>query len=529
MVEGPPRPEAMLRPARSPAAPAVGAPGGRGPGGRLGRRLAELGRSVPNAAAFIDGTTGSALTWSELSGAAAAYPGAPGHLVALVLGDPLAFVRAYLAGIAAGVTVAPVDPRGTPDELARQLSILGATDVVVDPGAEHAGSLAGAGVRLYDGTSAELALLQASPAGPRRSLPADIAEVIATSGTTGDPKLVPLAESQLLHVAAAVAAHHGLRPGDRGYSPLPLFHINAQVVGVLSTVVAGASLVLERRFRRERTFEDAEAHQVTWLNLVPAAISALCDAPVPGEQLVRRLRFARSASAALPVPVLERFESRTGISVLETYGLTEAASQVCANPLAPGERRSGSVGLPVSTRLRIVDDAGAEAPPGALGSVEIAGPGVICNYLAADGTRLPAKGRGGWFPTGDLGRRDSDGFVYLAGRSDDLINRGGELVEPREVEDVLRAHPGVADAVVVGRPHPVLGAEPVAFVRPVDPVLLASNALVASLIDRCARGLSRYKRPVEIRLLDRFPAGPTGKVARRALVASLAEPEARDA
>lgn len=524
MVQAPPTPETLPGPARSPRP--------RPAPGPVGRRLAELGRSGPSrrsGAAFVDGATGAALTWCQLDRVAAAHPCPPGRLVALSLAEPLDFARAYLAGLAAGVAVAPVDPRATPGELARQLSVLGVADVVVDPGSRHAASLAGTGLRLYDGTSPDLPLLEGAPAGPGPAVPPGVAQVIATSGTTGRPKLVPLSERQLVHVATAVASHHGLRPGDRGYCPLPLFHINAQVVGLLSTVVAGASLVLERRFVAQRTFDHAEHHQVTWLNLVPAAISALCQAPGPSDALVHRVRFARSASAALPVAVLERFQAHTGISVLETYGLTEAASQVCANPLAPGERRPGSVGLPVAARLRIVDDDGADAAPGVLGSVEIAGPGVIDAYLAADGTRLPIPGGGGWFRTGDLGRRDDDGFVYLAGRSDDVINRGGELVEPREVEDVLRADPGVADAVVVGRPHPGLGAEPVAFVRPADRAMVGSATLVASLADRCARGLSRYKRPVEIRLVERFPVGPTGKVARRTLVATLAGGDGVDA
>jgi oxalate---CoA ligase len=229
-----------------------------------------------------------------------------------------------------------------------------------------------------------------------------------------------------------------------------------------------------------------------------------------------RIRFARSASAPLAPSTLGRFEGRTGISVLETYGMTEAASQIAANPIDPRHHRPGSVGLGVGTEIRIVDEDGGPVRPDTVGAVEIRGDHVTDRYWAATGDGLverPARGAAGWLPTGDIGRFDGDGFLYLVGRSDDVINRGGEKLYPAEVEAVLLDDARVRAAVVVGRPHPVVGEEPVAFVL-ADVAPAERPRLVIQLHRRCARALSAFKRPVEISVAETLPAGPTGKVRR---------------
>jgi acyl-CoA synthetase (AMP-forming)/AMP-acid ligase II len=239
------------------------------------------------------------------------------------------------------------------------------------------------------------------------------------------------------------------------------------------------------------------------------------DAPDPGAAVARRIRFVRSASAPLAPAVRERFEARFGIGVLETYGMTEAASQITANPLRAAERRPGSVGRPVGVELRIVE-AGADGPDrrplpvGHVGEVEIRGPSVS------------AASPGGWLATADLGRLDEDGFLYLAGRSDDVINRGGEKVYPGEVERVLLSDPRVVAAAVVARPDPIVGEEPVAFVVVAGTVDgPPPDDVAADLSRRCEAALSRFKVPAQITVADTLPAGPTGKVRRAALRHSL--------
>jgi acyl-CoA synthetase (AMP-forming)/AMP-acid ligase II len=347
--------------------------------------------------------------------------------------------------------------------------------------------------------------------------------LLTSSGTTGRPKGIGLSEWQLLHAARRVARHHRFGPGERGYNPLPLFHVNAQVMGLLATLVSGASLVLDRRFEPDAYWDRVARWSPTWLNTVPAVLAALATRPAPPEAVAARIRFARSASAPLPAAAQRAFTGATGVRVLETYGMTEAAGQITANPLDPAARREGSVGVPVGVGLAVLGPGGRPAGPGELGMVALRGRQVAARYLDAgdDGTERerPARDESGWLPTGDLGCRDEDGFVYLSGRADDVINRGGEKIFPQEVENVLLAHPAVRSAAVVAAPHDRLGQVPVALVT-VDPD--HGGELVAALHALCARRLARYKRPAGIEIAAALPTGPTGKVLRRRVREELA-------
>ncbi|HLI25241.1 MAG TPA: AMP-binding protein, partial [Acidimicrobiales bacterium] len=340
--------------------------------------------------------------------------------------------------------------------------------------------------------------------------------------------------AQLLGTAMAVVDNLHLTADDTGYSPLPLWHINGLVVGVLSAAVAGSRLVVDRRFSRRAFWPVVDHEAVTWVNLVPAIITVLANSggdPAPGGSGhhgdagfaalgASRVRLARSASAPLAPAVRERFENRYGIPVVETYGMTEAASQITANPL--GACRPGSVGLPAGLELRVVDRGGRPLPVGEAGGVQIRGPRVTSWYWdpGAGGSQRPATGPGGWLNTGDVGWLDDDGYLFLVGREDDVINRGGEKVQPREVEDLLLADRRVMAAAVVGRPHPTMGEEPVAYVI-ASPDAGDPARLVADLEARAAQTLSRFKRPAEIIVAPTLPAGPTGKI-RRSAVKSLA-------
>ncbi|MCE3555682.1 AMP-binding protein [Pseudonocardia sp. RS11V-5] len=433
-----------------------------------------------------------------------------GARVLLDIDDPLTFAVTHLAVIAAGRSSAPVNPSGPPAETARARAALDPALVLTDrerrPGIRN--RVDSLGDRLYTIDALLDGLLDGAPATSR---PAPIAEpgsaVLLTSGSTGTPKTVELSEQQLLHVASCIAAHHRLTGADRGYCPLPLFHVNAQVVGLLATLVAGGELVLDRRFRRTGLWQLVAERDVTWVNAVPAILAILARDPDP-PHVPSSLRFVRSASAPLPAPIRALFRACTGLPVVESYGMTEAASQITATPVDENGP-DGSAGRPVGVQVRITDEAGRPLPPGTVGRVRIRGAGVITSY--GGGAAADRFDAGGWLDTGDLGRLDADGFLHLAGRADDVVNRGGELVHPQEVEAVLLGEPDVAEAVVVGRPHDVLGAVPVAYVRPGAD---AAAGLVERLAARCADELAPFKRPTEIRLVDAFPKGPTGKVRR---------------
>ena len=336
--------------------------------------------------------------------------------------------------------------------------------------------------------------------------------MLSSSGTTGAPKIMALAERQLVQTASLVAHQLQLGPEDRGFCPLPLWHVNAQVVGLLASASAGSSLVLDSGFHRTDFWSILERTGTTWINAVPAIVARLAELR-PGEHVPRAVRVLRSASAPLPPSLQERFERETGIPIVESYGMTEAASQICANPV-DGLRKTGSVGPPVGVRLRIAPD-GASLGADGVGHVEIKGPTVITSYESA-GYEARFDGDG-WLRTGDLGYLDEDGYLYLVGRSDDVINRGGEKIFPREVEDALLRVEGVAAAAVIGVPDDVYGQVPVAFLR-LEGVTSATPAgdieracaAVASVLD-CE--LPRTRRPARLLVVEAMPAHAVGKVS----------------
>jgi acyl-CoA synthetase (AMP-forming)/AMP-acid ligase II len=423
--------------------------------------------------------------------------------------------------MAGGATVVPLDPNAPDEERRHLVDLLGGDVLVSDRNAVDAVPVWSIGEDFAPPANPD------PPARTPRRLPLEPhpALILSSSGTTGTPKVIPLGERQLLYVAGKVAAHHRLNGKERGYNPLPLFHVNAEVVGLLSTLVAGSSLVLDPKFRRTGFWDLVDHWGVTWINAVPAVLAILARSEPPSPQLARRIRFARSASAPLPIPVLEAFESHTGIPIVETYGMTEAAAQITANPIPPQPHRPGSPGLPVGVEVRVVNARGKECPPGTVGSVEIKGKSVIEHYLlpGTDERLRPARERSGWLRTGDIGHFDADGYLYLAGRADDVINRGGEKVYPRPIEDVLRRSSDVVEVAVIGRPDSILGQCPVAYVIPrptADP-----ERLEADLQRLAGSRLGPPHRPVAYHLRRTLPAGPTGKISRKKL-RDLVEQEA---
>jgi acyl-CoA synthetase (AMP-forming)/AMP-acid ligase II len=434
---------------------------------------------------------------------------APGATVGLVIADPIDFSVAFLGTIASGRWAAPLDPSTPASGLDAALARVQAHIVFSDP----PGAPEGLRAEWIDGA---------------RALSPDWGDeegsggaVLASSGTTGVPKVIPLHQGRLLHTARGVSDHHRLTPDDRGFNPLPLFHINAEVVGLLASLVAGSCLVLDDRFHRTRFWALMAERRITWINAVPAIISRLAT-PDVDEVIPSRIRFIRSASAPLPVATSTRFEANTGIPVVETYGMTEAASQITANPVT-GVRKPGSVGRPVGVEVRVVAGESSteclSAPGGSIGEVEIRGPSVIAAYAGHHHRdRIDAQG---WLRTGDLGHFDEDGYLYLDSRTDDVINRGGEKVFPREIEELILADTDVEGVAVVGSPDHELGQVPVAYIVlrgfEDDIDIDAAARVTARLRDRLVAALVRSKRPVSLRVVRALPAGATGKVRRRAL------------
>ncbi len=430
------------------------------------------------------------------------------------VGDPLAFAVVHLAAVATGRRAVPVDTGQPPTEPARLADLLGGASIVVSDREVDATIPGTPAARIDPATGLPADVRDGDLPGDAADAPGEGSVVLFTSGSTGTPKGVELPESQLLFVARAVAQHNQLDSDDRGFNSLPLFHVNAEVVGLLSTLVAGATLVLDRRFRRTGFWELLAERRITWLNAVPAILAVLAktgplDFP-PG------LRFVRSASAPLPDPV------RTALGdtpLVVSWGMTEGASQITATPLdAPA--RLGTVGVPVGSEVQVRGEDGAPLPVGEVGALWVRGPGIVHSYLF--GRAAERFDADGWLSTGDVGSVSEDGWVSLAGRSDDVINRGGEKVYPSEVEDVLLGDARVLEAVVVGRPHDVLGSVPIAYVIPQPDEPVDADALVADLTARATAELTRFRRPVEIVVVPDLPRAPTGKI-QRARVRSMAE------
>jgi acyl-CoA synthetase (AMP-forming)/AMP-acid ligase II len=428
-----------------------------------------------------------------------------GGSVIVDVADPLDFAVAHLSIIASGRRSVPVNPDLTGPELTRISGLLdGAPALVTDRDDRQ----------LPDAVTLRIGALPAADASEPQA--GGGSALLFTSGSTGEPKGVELAEGQLLFVANAIADHNGLTSVDRGYNPLPLFHVNAEVVGLLSTLVAGATLVLDRRFHRTGFWELLADRQITWINAVPAILAVLARG---GELAIPdTVRFVRSASAPLPDAVRVALGD---MPLVVSWGMTEGASQITATPIDE-PLRDGSVGIPVGGEVQVRDEDGAVLPADEIGSLWVRGPGIVTGYFK--GRAADRFDKAGWLTSGDLGRIDADGWVYLVGRSDDVINRGGEKVYPAEVEEVLLGDERVREAVVVGRSDAILHQVPVAYVIPVEADQPNVDGLISDLTARCERELPRFKRPVEISVVADVPRAPTGKVQRNR-VRALADSE----
>ena len=440
--------------------------------------------------------------WAERLDSAGVPPGAA---LAIRVPDPLGYAEALVSVLGAGRVAIPLDPGAPAAELARVLAVARPAAAVCDSGRGLPPGLAILGPPDDRGQHGGAGQAPVPP-----GMPSAGGIFLCTSGTTGAPKGILLREDQLSHVAACVAGHHRLTPADRGYCCLPLFHVNAEVVGLLATLAAGACLVLDRKFSRRGFWGLIEQQRITWVNAVPAIITVLAMDP-PAARPPEHVRFVRSASAPLPPSALKRFEATFGVPIVETYGMTEAASMITANPL-DGPRKAGSVGLPVGTEVRVTQRS-LPCRASEVGRVEIRGPGVISRY--AEGSPAGVIHRGGWLDTGDLGYLDEDGYLFLAGRADDVINRGGEKIYPREIEDFLLAQPGVESVAVVAARDEVLGERPVAYVVPAGP--WRRREMEEWLREACETALPRPKRPSAFCLVQELPLGPTGKVVRHRL------------
>ncbi len=445
---------------------------------------------------------------------------APGDTVSFVMPNGLQTLRLLLGAMHAGVCVNPVNLLAQPEQMRYVLDHSDCTLVFVAPEwEEHVRTIAAEMARpiqvvvaapdgpAFIGSAAD----DAASGAPDRSA---TALLMYTSGTTGVPKGVMLTHASLAANAEAIGVEHGLGPADRVLAVLPLYHINAFVVTMLAPLAHGGSLVVAPRFSAAQFWRQAVVCRCTWLNVVPTIISYLIEGDAPPRASLARIRFCRSASAALPPEQHRAFEAKFGIGIVETMGLTETAAPAFSNPLDPARRRIGSVGRASGGEARVVDAALEPVADGTTGEIVIRGPHVMRGYSKNPEATAASFTPDGWLRTGDLGHRDGDGFFFVTGRIKELIIKGGENIAPREIDDVLIAHPAVREAAAVGIPDRHYGQEIMACV-----VLRPGSACTEDeLRDFCLERLGRYKVPKVIRFVAGLPRGPSGKVQRLKLL-----------
>ncbi len=347
----------------------------------------------------------------------------------------------------------------------------------------------------------------------------DVGLVLHTSGTTSRPKIVPLRQRNLACSAASIAESLALTPKDRSLQVMPLFHIHGLLAGLLAPLSAGATVACTEGFDAFKFFAQLKDLKPSYYTAVPTMHQMVLSRAGRHRDQARAagLRFVRSSSASLPSPVLTELAELFDAPVVESYGMTEATHQMCANPLPPAVAKPRSVGIPTGVELAILDPQNRRLPAGERGEVSIKGPAVIDGYENNPEANAAAF-TNGWFRTGDEGYLDTDGYLFLTGRFKEQINRGGEKVSPLEVDESLLAHPQVAQAVTFAMAHPKLGEEVAAAVVPVNQADPPSEQELRSFV---AQSLAGFKVPRRILVLDELPKGATGKLQRIGLADRL--------
>jgi crotonobetaine/carnitine-CoA ligase len=342
----------------------------------------------------------------------------------------------------------------------------------------------------------------------------DLAELIFTSGTTALPKAVMLTHANLLHGGEREARSLFLDATDRSLTALPLFHVNAQSITTLSTLTVGGTVLLLEEYRATQFWQRVQDLQATMVTLVAMQVRTLLAQPPASTDRDHQLRRVMYAINVLDEEK-EAFEKRFGVELINGYGLSEAFTLVTLAPVH-GEKRWPSIGLPtLDRRVRIVDDEGHDVPAGEVGEIVVAGtPGrsIMQGYFH-DPDATAAAIRDGWLHTGDNALMDAKGYVYFFDRLKDMIKTAGENVSASEVERILLTHPDIAEAAVIGIPHPIRDEVVKAYVVPAGDATLTSAAVIA----HCTAHLARFKVPAEVEILDALPKTSIGKVEKKTL------------
>lgn len=457
---------------------------------------------------------------------------AQGSPVSIATVNSYEFIVSFLAASWQRGIAAPLNPAYKQDEFEFYIEDVKSAIVLVPRGAYQAGSPAvKAATRFnaaiaecyWDDVKKEVALDvkdlgQLEDKGSQSILkarPDDVALILHTSGTTSRPKVVPLSHRNLTRTMENIQATYKLTPEDRTMLVMPLFHVHGLLCGLLAPLYSGGSIVVPAKFSATDFWQDFITHEANWYTAVPTIHQILLKHPAPNP--LPQIRFIRSCSSPLSPTVFHRLEETFRAPVLEAYAMTEAAHQMTSNPLPPGKRKPGTVGVGQGVEVSILDEAGNDVPQGTEGEICIRGDNVTKGYLNNPSANASSFTKAGFFRSGDQGKKDEDGYVTITGRIKELINKGGEKISPIELDNVLTRHPAVSEAVSFAIPDDLYGQD-----IGVAIVLKSGQKLAHDDLRKwVAEKLAKFKVPKKIYFTDVMPKTATGKIQRRIVAETM--------
>lgn len=459
-----------------------------------------------------------------------------GCAASLALPNSFEFIVGFLGVSWQRAIAAPLNPAYKQEEFEFYIDDLSSTLVLIPEGSYAKNGPAVRAGRKYNAAIAEcywngmevvldvkepgkLAGSAGVPVG--QAQPDDIALVLHTSGTTGRPKAVPLTHKNLTTTMRNIRDTYKLTPQDRTYLVMPLFHVHGLLAAFLAPLYSGASVIVPPKFSATEFWSDFITYGANWYSAVPTIHQILLKSPLPNP--IPQIRFIRSCSSPLSPKTFQDLETTFNTPVLEAYAMTEAAHQMTSNPLPPGKRQPGSVGVGQGVEIKILDQKGKEVPQGSEAEICVRGENVTKGYLNNPSANKSSFTKDGFFRTGDQGKKDPDGYVIITGRIKELINKGGEKISPIELDNTLLHHPKVGEAVCFAIPDEGHYGEDIGAAA----VLKSNNvATEDELKSWMAEKLAKFKTPKRIWIVSQIPKTATGKIQRRKVAEVMLTPKA---
>ncbi|OJJ44750.1 hypothetical protein ASPZODRAFT_71435 [Penicilliopsis zonata CBS 506.65] len=448
-----------------------------------------------------------------------------GDAVSIALPNSYEFIVSFLAASWQRGIAAPLNPAYKQDEFEFYIDDLKSAVALVPKGSFEQNGPAVRAARKYNAAIAECywdgreVVLDVKELGKlqgreyqrlEQAQPEDTALVLHTSGTTGRPKAVPLSHRNLTTTMRNIQDTYKLGPEDRTYLVMPLFHVHGLLAAFLAPLSSGGSVIVPPKFSASQFWTDFIAHKANWYTAVPTIHQILLKSPLPNP--IPKIRFIRSCSSPLSPKTFQDLETTFNAPVLEAYAMTEAAHQMTSNPLPPGKRQPGSVGLGQGVEVKILDQDGNEVPQGQEAEICVRGQNVTKGYLNNPSANASSFTKDGFFRTGDQGKKDPDGYVIITGRIKELINKGGEKISPIELDNTLLHHPKVGEAVCFAIPDPGHYGEDIGAAVVPKPNEKVSEAEIKAFV---AEKLAKFKIPKKVWIVSQIPKTATGKIQRR--------------